>query len=148
MANIKDNKMKYKPLPFKDNIYGFYELPEHERAALIGQIFKDKRGVFYFPVGLLNPWENYNSPQGLVFVSPIWPGGKNNYYPFDTYEAWFRVGVTSPDDLDMDLDFIGQHEIKYRKKVIKFIKNFNKEKILYRGLMLAVQDHVKCGTLN
>lgn len=128
------------------NIYDFYKLPDDEAAKLIGQRVQEIKPDFhpcqydrwFFPIGLKNPFENYNKPNGLIFVSPIWP-------PRGIVPEWFRVGAFSPDDLDADLDFIGA-EIKCRDEVIQFLLSIPLLDTSYDEVLTLVQQHVGLGT--
>jgi hypothetical protein len=100
------------------SVYTFYALPEDQRIAMIGKWFKEEGGKsLHFPLGLTVDEFNYGIQQGLVFVSSVMDfGGKK----------WFRVGVISPDDLDMDLDF-GEDHCKLHNKVVQYVKTMPKQ---------------------
>jgi hypothetical protein len=103
--------------------YAFYDMAEKKRISLIGDVIKEKnRDVLYFPVGLTHGNDNYGVKQGLIFLSPIWEHGSNG--------KWFRVGVSSPDDLDYDLDFYAEH-IHMRPRVLKFLMKMDKHNRCY-----------------
>jgi hypothetical protein len=119
------------------SVYDFYRLPEGERIALVGSHFVVRPGkTVYFPVRLAEGEFNYGVQQGLVFVTPVLTSldcGK-----------WFRVGVESPDDLDIDLDF-GAADTWRRQEVIDFLKTTNKVDVTYRGLLARVRDRFDAG---
>lgn len=109
--------------------YDFYQLPEDERKALIGSCFKvEGFEHLYYPIGLFEDF-NYGIDQGVIFVSPIM---KYNS------EKWFRVGVFSPDDLDMDLDF-NASETHKRQEIISHLNKIKKIDVTYRGVLEEIQ---------
>ncbi len=59
---------------------------------------------------------------------------------------WFKVGVCSPDDLDLDLEF--DHANSWlRQDVISYLMETNKIGVTYRGVLSMIQDFFKAGTL-
>ncbi len=121
-----------------DNVYDFYKMPEDERKALIGRVFKE-HNTLYFPVQLAEGEFNYGIQQGLIHVSPIWKHYK-------THEKHFKIGVTSPDDLDIDLNF-GPEHVHLRQEIILFLKGMAKKSVTYKGILLKIRDHFKAGEL-
>lgn len=129
----------------------FYALPEEERKSLIGSVFKERMrkikyekvtylnktsGTLFFPVGLAEDEFNYGVKQGLIFVTAC---NKSN-------NKWFRAGVISPDDLDIDLDFGAEH-IHLRQDVIDYIKKANKLNIKYKEFLGKIRDYFGAGIL-
>ncbi len=126
--------------------YDFYNLSEPERIALIGKCFKTKEeaGKYestYFPIDLENEWINYGKKQGAIRVSAIMPF-INKTKEKDT---WFRVGVFSPDDLDMDLDFMGAQYEPLREKILDFLHNMEKQNLDYELILQIIQLEFKAG---
>ena len=126
--------------------YDFYELPEAERKAMVGQPFqvRGKRTIsdtLYFPVDLHPDDFNYGAPQGLIFVTAPRdvPGHRN----------WFRVGVCSPDDLDKDLDFSGEDTAqvnKWRQQAIDFLSDpTNMRGVFYDDVLNFIQELTGAG---
>lgn len=106
--------------------YDFYNLPDEERIKYIGVPFEEEgikvKNVFYkddgifFPIGLNNIWENYGKTPGLLYISTPYQLKNKSY--------WFKVGAFSPDDLDIDLEFIFQDQKSChnkRKLIIKWL---------------------------
>jgi hypothetical protein len=98
--------------------YQFYDLPEDERKAMTGKPFQELTpgDSLYFPVDLKEGTFNYGETQGLLFVTQLHP-------THPTSPNWFRLGVSSPDDLDMDLDFNSPDSPKHREQVIKLLSD-------------------------
>ena len=116
----------------------------HESNPKLSPIMRE---TLYFPVGLSDPWENYGHATGLIFVSPVWPAiPKRGQYK--GYPTWFRCALASPDDGDVDLDFIGEEQIKHRPAVLEFMSSMPWENTSIREILIMVQDHVKAGSLN
>lgn len=129
--------------------YTFYRLTETRRKAMIGTWFRcrERGNTVYFPVGLSNCF-NYGVDQGLIFVTAIQPqiGVKAADGTWAKNRNWFRVGVCSPDDLDLDLDF-EHHECHLRQDVISFLEKTKKTGVSYCEVLEAVRAHVKGGTI-
>ena len=137
------------------NCYTFYDLAEEERKAMVGKPFVElcqplrkngcpfgQNGMIYFPVDLEGDekYRNYNMPQGLIFVTYLWgPMGGKNQNP-----NWFRVGVTSPDDLDIDLDFnpsTMEEAQRLRQIAIDFLSDpDNCRNVTYNGLLDFINE--------
>jgi len=128
-----------KTLPTK---WAFYDLPEKERLAMIGQPFMESQGrsrSVYFPVDLHPDEFNYEAPQGLIFVTEIFPN--------DGMQNWFRVGVCSPDDLDKDLDFDSPESPQHRAQAIEFLSDpTNLRGVFYDDVLNMIQELVGAGT--
>jgi len=94
----RDTKMKLK------NSYAWYKLGEADRHEIYlkGETFQteDNQCGVYLPVLWDNPYINYNQPYGLLSFPKIFGG----YYDSPKYKGkrWFKVGVSSPDDWDLD----------------------------------------------
>lgn len=138
--------MRTKPI-ILDRKYDFYKMSNEDRIALVGKEFQEKVGnkihkSIYFPVLLSNKQFNYGYKQGLIFVSPVWSFIKTN-------PIWFRVGVSSPDDLDNDLDFEGDEKElhKLRKQVIRYVRAMNKTDVTYYGMLEDIQKHFPTGVI-
>jgi hypothetical protein len=122
----------------------FYELPEAERIALIGERFEDHRGHLFFIVGLNeDEYSNYGRKQGIIFVTQI-------YDTNDGRKNWFRIGVQSPDDLDMDLDVCNlplEETVKLRDLSIEILFSLSKvPNHFYIGILRYIQASIGCGT--
>jgi hypothetical protein len=117
------------------SIYEFYDLPDDERMTWIGTPFMEEpkihkgawgkklyqKPTIYFPIGLRDEWVNYGKTPGLIFVTEIMQAaGKptdKGYHP-----EWFRVGIATPDDGDMDLDFERPMDLEtLRTETLKFL---------------------------
>lgn len=120
--------------------YDFYDLSEGNRIRLIGEeiTLKKQRQSRYFPIQLIGDaiWRNYNRAQGLIYVSPILTHGDIG--------PWMRVAAFSPDDLDMDLDFLNANE-KLRAKILRHIRKMPKDRWSYEGFLEAVQKEFPTG---
>jgi hypothetical protein len=121
------------------NKYDFYRLSEDQREALIGSFFKEEgKEDVYFVFQLENEDTNYGVKQGVVRVSGIM------YY--DEKRNWFRVGVFSPDDLDMDFDFVGLQDLRYlRRKVLGFMLGAKKQDTSYKKVFQDLQERFPMG---
>lgn len=106
--------------------YAFYELPQRERRKLVGKRFRENGGI-YFPLDLAYGEFNYGIRQGLIIVTEV-------------RENRFKVGVVSPDDLDLDLEFEHPYT-NIRWDVITFIEKMNKVNVTYRHVLLTINDH-------
>jgi hypothetical protein len=54
------------------SVYDFYRLDEPARIAMVGHPFREaSRMTTYFPVNLTADEFNYDSEQGLIFVTEI-----------------------------------------------------------------------------
>ena len=96
----------------------FYDLPEEDRIAMIGQMFTDSLHGSYFVIGLHNKEFNYGIQQGLIYISPILKyNGKK----------WWRLAAHSPDDMDISLDF-NESEIHLRQEIIAYLKTIKPKK--------------------
>lgn len=137
---LADAARTFEDMKILDSHWDFYnKLSEDERKALIGKCFREKdREAFYFPVGLADGEFNYGVQQGLIFVTPIMNRQKK--------EKWFRVGASSPDDLDIDLDFFAPF-MSLHQDVIEFVRTAKKKNVTYRGFLKAIQDHFKAGEM-
>lgn len=51
---------------------------------------------------------------------------------------WFRVGVSSPDDIDKDLDFSGD-ECAVHDAVVEYIKGMDKIGVFYDEVLNDIQ---------
>jgi hypothetical protein len=111
--------------------YEFYEMPETERISLVGDCLKEERfDTLYFPVCLSSEQFNYGISQGLLFVTPIRKVNDKKY---------FKVGVFSPDDLDLDLCF--KHPLtEIRQDVLEYIRKMNKKNVTYGGMLENIQN--------
>ena len=126
-----------------DTCDDFYALPETRRIEWVGKMFGSRqpshRKALFFPVTLAPGEFNYGYQQGLIFISPIHVTltGKKRH-------KWFRVGVISPDDLDIDLDFRG-NEVQHRQAVIDFVIAANKHNVRYRAFIAAIRAQFGVG---
>lgn len=129
--------------------FDFYKLPEKERQQLVGDFFieegrehykKGEEDRLFFPLSLHEDEFNYGKQQGLIFVSEVRQVKG---------ESWFRVGVSSPDDLDMDLDFqgIGFNFEKLRLDVVEYVKQMSKQNVKYRDFLRNIQEHFNAGEM-
>jgi hypothetical protein len=134
--------------------YDFYELPESERKAMIGKPFQEEitrkghrkpqlSSTLYFPVDLHPDEFNYQQPQGLIFVTEVCA-----HLP--DHPNWFRVGVCSPDDLDIDLDFETtdtQQAHRWREQAIEFLSDpTNLQGVFYADVLHFIQELTGAGT--
>jgi len=121
------------------NQFEFYRLPEDQRVALIGSFFKvEGKEDIYFVFQLENENTNYGVKQGAVCVSGIM------YY--DEKRNWFRVNAFSPDDLDMDFDFVGLQDLRYlRRKVLGFMLGAKKQDTSYKKILQDLQERFPMG---
>lgn len=124
-----------------DSQYKFYDMNESDRKNLIGTCFqtvrKHNNGLF-FPIQLANGEFNYGIRQGLIYVSPILKTTKGS--------KWFRVAASSPDDLDIDLDF-GPEYTSLRQEIIQYLFRMNKINVTYRGVLGEIQKHFQAGEI-
>lgn len=104
---------------------------KHEKERFKKEIaFPEQYLAHYFPVWLDNASAslNYGRAQGLIFITAIMQfRGKD----------WWRVGVSSPDDLDMDLDF---EDVGVRDKVLAYMKTMNRIGVSYNGVLTTIQS--------
>ena len=121
------------------NRWDFYKLAENERLAMIGVPFMEEgRQALYFPVDLHPDEFNYEAPQGLIFVTEIFPN--------DGAQNWFRVGVCSPDDIDKDLDFDSPESPQHRAQAIEFLSDpTNLRGVFYDDVLNMIQELVGAG---
>ena len=100
----------------------FYLMPAEERLRLVGSVLTavDHDGAAYVPLNLDPSEFNYGCPQGMLHVTAIRKLGGHSQAPG---AKWFKVGVTSPDDLDIDLEFFGK-DCQWRQEVIEFLRKF------------------------
>jgi hypothetical protein len=121
------------------NQYDFYRLPEDQRAALLGSFFKvEGKEDFYFVFDLEDENTNYGVKQGVVRVSAI--------MSYDHKKNWFRVNVFSPDDLDMDFDFVGLQDLRHlRRRVLGFMLGVKKQDTSYKNVFAALQERFPMG---
>lgn len=120
--------------------YDFYDMSEDDRLAMVGTCFAvDNIPRIFFPIWLSEQGSsiNYGVSQGLIFVSGIHKG-KNG--------LWFRVGICTPDDGDLDLDFQDE-DLHKREDVLRFMEQVNKINVTYEEVLEAVQA-VFGGSLN
>ena len=120
--------------------YDFYRMAEKERKLLVGTSFttNDSNAIF-FPVDLSDKEiNNYNRPQGLIFVTPIYSYGEHDG------EAWFRVGACSPDDLWYNLDIVGLNGNLQTKRddVIFLLTNLDLVNLTYKNILEFLQNEV------
>ena len=103
-------------------------MSEELRESLVGKILTEEKsnGTIFFPIQLLDGTLNYNKQQGLIFVTPI-------AIAYNKRQS-FRVGVKSPDDLDMDLDFHND-EIELREPLIEYVKSMDKVYVTYHSVL-------------
>lgn len=122
-----------------DNIYKFYDLPEEDRAKLVGQkiqqveSFKFKRKLksvrIFYVVDLDNEWTNYGSKQGLIgllqpLVMRLSQKELTKYIKGTGDPYWFKLYAFSPDDLDLALHFDAP---KNTKEVFNRVEKFMDE---------------------
>ncbi len=136
--------------------YDFYDLPEEERKAMVGESFMvngpygssspyEHRGFviqpdIYFPIQLSEHGQhlNYGTRQGVLNVIGIRPFyEKSSQYP----NTWFRVACFSPDDLDLDLNFENSPTEELRNKVIDLIREMPKDEVEYRECLEFIQSY-------
>lgn len=131
-----------------DNIYHFYKLSDDEAKSLIGQAVYEKDEM-YFPIGLQNEWENYGKKTGLIYVSQIfeWHGKPANQPELRNVKLnlWFKLGAFSPDDLDIDLQFMND-EVDHRDKIIEFMYTMPWYDTSYHEVFTIIQNEFKAGT--
>lgn len=123
--------------------YDFYELEEVERISLVGRPFREeRRHGLYIPIFLSDKNENYGVAQGVLYVSDILILKSGE----DKDEKWFKVGAFSPDDLDIDLEFVGK-ETCIRQEVIDFLLKYSTSTTSYKEILAMVITEFKMGTL-
>lgn len=122
------------------NPYEFYRLPRRDRKHLIDQCFEtiDSPGSLYFPIGLTKEgmMYNYGKYEGILSLPRFWVTTPK--FP-RKYKTWFKVGAFSPDDYDLDLEWMDE-DWNYREKVIKYIKAMNKRDVTYEGILTEIQS--------
>jgi hypothetical protein len=112
--------------------HDFYNLTESKRLALVGSYFyEDGKKAIFFPLQLTleEKNRNYGVRQGLIIVTQIRKIDGDN---------WFKIGVCSPDDLDMDLYFKNP-QCNLRGEIIQYLKRINKTNVTYKEILTKVQ---------
>ncbi len=127
-----------------NNEYDYYKLTDQERANLVGYTFQvkgEQEQSLYFPVKLTEEegFVNYNHRYGALVLTPVLKSKQGN---------WFRLGVFSPDDMDLDLDF-NQDELNLRNNVINILKQLidKDQEYTYREILEFVQITLAAGTI-
>lgn len=123
--------------------FDFYKLVQKDRKHLIDQCFVEKKGkhsngdVLYFPIGLTKEgsYHNYNRRQGVISVHPI----RVSTFGETKGQKWFKVSAFSPDDFDLDLEWLDPSD-ELRDKIIAFIKGANKREITYQSFLEKIQS--------
>jgi hypothetical protein len=131
--------------------YDFYELPEKQRKAMVGDFFVEKADLDrlgedlvcrYYPIQLSEDekWYNYGVQQGILRLSTFWPHfeykqGKR----IETGKEWFKVSCFSPDDLDLCLHWTPAVR-ELRPKVIELITEMPKDGVGYRECLEFIQS--------
>lgn len=133
-----------------DDIYDFYKLTDDEANSLIGQAVYEKDKM-YFPVGLQNEWENYGKKTGLIIVGEIFHWHGSSWCPTpeinnQKINLWFKLGAFSPDDLDIDLQFMND-EVSLRDKIIEFMYTMPWYDTSYHEIFTIIQNEFNAGTL-
>jgi hypothetical protein len=131
--------------------YDFYELPEDERQAMVGDCFVDlsekgEKGApprFYFPIGLSEQgsWNNYGRRQGVLCVSPLWPKRVWEKGKSKVAGRWFKVYAFSPDDLDLSLSF-DDPTPELRERVLDIVRQMPKDEVEYLECLEFIQSYV------
>lgn len=138
-----------------DSPYDFYDLPDEEAGKLVGRVYKSRKwktnkkkdGVVYtkdiapgeyYVVSLKDGEFNYGKKNGVLYLSPVWSHGDRG--------DWFKVGVFSPDDLDLDLEFY-KDDTCLRSDVIRFMRGMQKRNVTYIGVLESIQRHVGAGII-
>lgn len=144
-----------------DSPFDFYDLSEDERVRLIGSVFRVREFIFkgknndkivytdnicgdlFIPVGLASDEFNYGVEQGVLVVTTI----RRKLMSGVKCNKWFKVGVFSPDDLDMDLEFTGD-DTSIRQDVVEFIRwSMCKRGRRYREMLEQIVDEFECGEI-
>jgi hypothetical protein len=132
--------------------YDFYEMPEPQQRAMVNDFFVVEEELKrlgedlvcrYYPVRLTEQesWMNYRARQGILRVSTLWPHReyvKGKYV--ESGKLWFKVGCFSPDDLDLDLEWVGPPE-DLRKKVTELIRDMPKDEVGYMECLEFIQSY-------
>lgn len=124
--------------------YQFYDLPDEEQAKLVGWMIPVTERPPEFPqhmfiLRLSDDCFNYGRRHGIVFVAF---NPKLTVDPRAKIKSWVRVGVISPDDLDMDLDFDPADQAKYLE-VLEVVKQAPKDNVDYAEFLDFVRSF--CG---
>ena len=111
-----------------NNIYEFYQLPDEEAAKYVGSVIEEllNKWCIFFPIGMSNPYSNYNKKYGLIALSNIFDHWKNK-------QPYFRVYAKSPDDLDLGITYTNYENLSdLRQKVHDFMLSLPFESTSYR----------------
>lgn len=114
--------------------YDFYALPAKTRKGLVGGYFRTGElgaDARYFPVILTDEarWVNYGVRTGVIRVANIPGHGK--------YKPFVRASAFSPDDLDMDLDFMNPASDLF-ERVCRFVLAGPRVQVTYRQILDSI----------